>query len=252
MKITVVTLFPKMIEAFISESIIKRAIDKKIIEIKIINLREFTTDKYRTVDDKPYGGGTGMVLKIEPVFKAINEIKKNIIGKKNHYILTSPRGIKYDQKKAEELSRLDNIVIFCGHYEGFDERISAYFNEEISIGDYVLTGGEIAASVIIDSITRLIPNVLKKEEATQNESFLEIEINKLEKIVGENETIKFLKEKKKTVVKLLEYPQFTRPETFNGKKIPEILLSGNHKEIDKWRIKEAFLTTLKRRIDLLK
>lgn len=252
MKITVVTLFPKMIEAFISESIIKRAIDKKIIEIKIINLREFATDKYRTVDDKPYGGGTGMVLKIEPVFKAITEIKKNIIGKKNHYILTSPRGIKYDQKKAEELSRLDNIVIFCGHYEGFDERISAYFNEEVSIGDYVLTGGEIAASVIIDSITRLIPNVLKKEEATQNESFLEIEINKLEKIVGENETIKFLKEKKKTVVKLLEYPQFTRPETFNGKKIPEILLSGNHKEIDKWRIKEAFLTTLKRRIDLLK
>ncbi len=252
MKITVVTLFPKMIEAFISESIIKRAIDKKIIEIKIINLREFTTDKYRTVDDKPYGGGTGMVLKIEPVFKAITEIKKNIIGKKNHYILTSPRGIKYDQKKAEELSRLDNIVIFCGHYEGFDERISAYFNEEVSIGDYVLTGGEIAASVIIDSITRLIPNVLKKEEATQNESFLEIEINKLEKIVGENETIKLLKEKKKTVVKLLEYPQFTRPETFNGKKIPEILLSGNHKEIDKWRIKEAFLTTLKRRIDLLK
>lgn len=252
MKITVVTLFPKMIEAFISESIIKRAIDKKIIEIKIINLREFATDKYRTVDDKPYGGGTGMVLKIEPVFKAITEIKKNIIGKKNHYILTSPRGIKYDQKKAEELSRLDNIVIFCGHYEGFDERISAYFNEEVSIGDYVLTGGEIAASVIIDSITRLIPNVLKKEEATQNESFLEIEINKLEKIVGENETIKLLKEKKKTVVKLLEYPQFTRPETFNGKKIPEILLSGNHKEIDKWRIKEAFLTTLKRRIDLLK
>jgi len=233
MKISIITLFPDMISGFFEESIVKRAIEKKIVEIEIINLRDFAIDDYGTVDDRPYGGGAGMILRIEPIYNAIQSVisnfktsnSKKTIRKK---IITSPKGKIFDQRKAVELSKLDHLIIIAGHYEDVDARVLDYIDEEVSMGDFILTGGEIPASAIVDSIVRLIPGVLKKEKAIENESF---SIN--------NE-------------KILEYPQYTRPEEFKGLKVPKVLLSGNHKKIEKWQIKKAEEETFKKRPDFLK
>ena len=236
MKISIITLFPKMISGFFEESIVKRAIEKKLVEIEIINLRDFAIDDYGTVDDRPYGGGAGMILRVDVMHKALSKITNNklqITNKilnskiKTKTILTSPKGKIFDQKKAQEFSKLDHLIIVAGHYEDVDARALDYIDEEISMGDFVLTGGEIPASAIVDSVVRLISGVLKKDQATKNESF-----NIDDK-------------------KILEYPQYTRPEIFNNKKVPEVLLSGDHKKIDAWQIKKAYEETQKKRPDLL-
>jgi len=239
MKISIVTLFPKMISGFFEESIVKRAQDKKLVEIKLINLRDFAIDDYGSVDDRPYGGGVGMIMRVDVIYRALSKIqnlkskisnpnlKSKIINNKSKIILTSPKGRVFDQAKATEYSKLDQLAIIAGHYEGVDERVLDYIDEEISMGDFVMTGGEIAVAAITDSVVRLIRGVLTKNEATRQESF---SFNNK---------------------KLLEYPQYTRPENFRGKKVPEVLLSGNHKKIEDWRLKKAFQETSKKRKDLL-
>ncbi len=232
MKISIITLFPKMISGFFEESIVKRAVEKKLVEIEIINLRDFAIDDYGTVDDRPYGGGAGMILRVDVIHKAISKIKDQrlklqIKNQKEKTILTSPKGKVFDQKKAQEYSKLDHLIIVAGHYEDVDARVNDFIDEEISMGDFILTGGEIPASAIVDSIVRLIPGVLKKDKATINESF---NINDK---------------------KILEYPQYTRPEEFMGKKVPEVLLKGDHKKIEKWREEKAIEETKLKRPDLL-
>lgn len=228
MKITIITLFPDMIAGFIRESIIKRAVEKKLADVELVQLRDFAADSYGTVDGKPYGGGVGMVLRVDVLHRALESVKKNAPEKKAHVVLTSAKGAPYRQATAARFSKLEHLIIVAGHYEGVDERFLDYVDEEVSIGDFVMTGGEIAAAAIADSVVRLVPGVLKKEEATRIESFSQ--------------------EKGKT---LLEYPQYTRPEEFNGKKVPDILLSGHHKEIEKWRSGMAVRETEKKRPDLL-
>jgi len=221
MKIDVVTLFPKMFESPFDESIIKRAIKNKIIDLKIHNLRDFAIDNYGSVDDKPFGGDVGMLIRVEPVFNVLEKIKKeNKKFKNKKIILMSARGKKLDQKKIEELAKLDNLVLIAGHYEGMDQRISDYMvDEELSIGDYVLTGGEIPAMVIIDAVSRLLPGVLGKDHSSKNESWSEIEID------GKK-------------IRTEEYPQYTRPQEFMGHKVPEILLSGDPKKIKEWQLEQ--------------
>lgn len=223
MRIDILTLFPKMFKGPFDESIIKRAQEKGLVQINIHDLRQWGLTERRTVDERPYGGGVGMVLMVEPIFNALKELKKT----NTKVILLTPQGKTFNQKKAKELTKFDHLIFICGHYEGFDERIRQFLiDEEISIGDYVLTGGELPSMIITDTIIRLIPGVLEKEEATEFESF-------------SNEN-------------LLEYPQYTRPEEYNGWKVPEILLSGNHAEITKWRNEKALEKTRKIRPDLIK
>ncbi len=219
MKINILTLFPSMFKGPFDESIVKRAQDKGLIEIKIHDLRKWGLGQRRTVDDRPYGGGVGMVMMVEPVFNALNEIKT----KYSKVILLTPQGKTFNQEKARELSKEKEIILICGHYEGYDERIRNLADEEISIGDYVLTGGEIPAMAITDAVVRLIPKVLEKPQATEFESFSQ---------------------------NLLEYPQYTRPENFKEEKVPPVLLSGNHKEIEKWRKEKSYQKTVKIRPDL--
>ncbi len=226
MKISIITLFPNMISGFINESILKRAIDKGLVEIELINLRDFAQDKYKTVDDKPYGGGPGMVLRADVIWKALNKLEVKNKKLKVKKILTSPKGKTFNQQLAINYSKLDHLIIIAGHYEGVDERVLEYVDEDISLGDFVLTGGEIVAASIIDSVVRLIPGVLKKSEATIEESF------------------------SKTYP--LEYPQYTKPYEFEGKKVPQILLSGDHKKIKEWRLKKSYDLAKKLRPDLLK
>lgn len=221
MRIGVLTLFPEMFNGILTESILKRAQEKKKVRINIYNLRNWTHDARHSVDDKPYGGGPGMLIKPEPVFEACDELCR----KDTHVILLTPQGRKFDQKKAKQLSRCKDILLICGHYEGYDERIRSLADEEISIGDYVLTCGEIPAMVIIDSLTRLIPGVLGEKRSLKDESF------------NNN---------------LLEYPHYTRPKIYRGMKVPDILLSGDHKKIEKWRKIEAVKRTKRKRKDLLK
>ncbi len=226
MKISIITLFPEVFEPILNSSILKRAKQKNKVSFELINLRDFGEGKHKIVDDRPYGGGAGMILKAAILAKAL--------PKNGHIVLTSASGKPYKQAKAKEFSKLDHLVIVCGHYEGVDQRfIDKYVDEEISIGDYVLTGGEIPAMVIIDSITRLIPGVLEKPEAIENESF-------------SNYTLDARR------YTLLEYPHYTRPEVFEGKKVPKVLLSGNHGEIAKWRTQKSLAKTKKVRPDLLK
>lgn len=220
MRIKVLSLFPKMFDGILNESIIKRAIDDKKVNIDVIDLRSYSKDKHNKVDDTIYGGGAGMLIKCEPVFDAIDDLKT----KNTKVIMLSPDGVKYDQEKAYELSKEKNIILLCGHYEGFDERISTIVDEKISIGDYVLTGGEIPAMAIIDSVTRLLPGVIN-EESHINDSF-------------NND--------------LLDYPQYTKPQEYRGMKVPDVLLSGDHKKIDEWRKEEQIKKTKKQRPDLLK
>ena len=217
MNFTVITLFPQIFEGFIKESIVGRAISKKIINLTFINPRDFAKDKYKSVDDKPYGGGAGMVMKVETTVAAIESQKP-----KPYTILLSASGKKYTQKMAREFSKKKNIAIVCGHYEGIDARVEKFVDEVISVGDYVTTGGEVPAMAIIDSVTRLIPGSITENSLSQ-ESF------------DDN---------------LLEAPQYTRPEEFRGLKVPQVLLSGNHKQIEDWRKKEAKLRTKKFRPDL--
>jgi len=208
MKIDILTLFPEMFKGPFDESIIKRAQEKELVQINIHNLRNWTEDKHRTVDDRPFGGGKGMIIKIDIVDKAIQNLK----SKNTKVILLSPQGKVFTQKKAGELSKSEHLILIAGHYEGFDERIREHLiDEEISIGKYVLTGGELPAMIITDTIIRLIPGVLDKE-ATEKESF------------SKEDT--------------LDYPQYTKPQDYKGWTIPKILLSGNHAEIEKWRQKE--------------
>ena len=223
MNVTILTLFPEMFSGPFDHSIVKRAQEKGLITIDFVNIRDFASDNYKSVDDHPYGGGAGMVMRVDVVDRAIENAKCQMLNAKCKTILLDPQGTPYTQTKAQEFSRLDHLILLCGHYEGVDERIRSFVDEEISIGDYITTGGEIPAMVIVDSVTRLLPGVLKKEEATQTESFAPI----------------------------LEYPQYTRPETYGGMNVPEVLLSGNHAVIAKWRKKQATLRTKKRRPDLL-
>ncbi len=251
MRITIITLFPKTVGCFFEESIIKRAADKGSVEIEVIDLRKFAINEYGQVDDRPYGGGAGMILRIEPIRKALSKLKTQNSKLNTKTVLTSAKGKVYSQDKAAEYSKLDHLIIIAGHYEGVDERVLDYVDEEISMGDFVMTGGEITAGAIVDSVVRLIPRVLKKEEATQNESFFTVSINQLIEAIGETEILTKLKNKGVKNVKLLEYPQYTRPEDFEGKRVPEILLSGNHAEIEKWQLRKAYEETIKKRPDLL-
>ena len=224
MKIDILTLFPKMFDSVLGESMLKRAQDKGALKIKIHDLRRWTFDNHRSADDKPFGGGPGMVMKVEPVYLALKELGV-LGGKKARIILLTPQGKRLDQKSAKRISKGKGLVLICGHYEGVDERVRGLVDEEISIGDYILTCGEIPALVLIDSITRLIPGVLGSKDSLESESF-------------ENG--------------LLEYPHYTRPAEFEGMKVPEVLLSGDHKKIEEWRKKEAIKRTSQRRPDLLK
>ena len=218
MKINFLTIFPKYYDAFKSESIVAKAIQKKIIDINVIDFREFTLHKQKKVDDEIYGGGSGMLLMIEPIDRALASIKE-----KTKIILLTPQGKPFNQKLANELAKEESITLIAGRYEGFDERISNLVDEEISIGDYVLTGGELPSMIVADAIIRLVPNVIKKESFT-NDSFQK---------------------------NLLDYPQYTRPANYKGMKVPEVLLNGNHKEIEKWREDMAIKNTKKKRPDLL-
>jgi tRNA (guanine37-N1)-methyltransferase len=219
LKINILTLFPGMFEGFTGESIIKRAIAAGILEINIINIRDFAEGKHKQCDDMPFGGGAGMVLKPEPLFKALNTIPKSKV------IYTSPQGERFNQEKAKSLAKEEEITIIAGHYEGIDERvIDRFVDEEISIGDYVLTGGEIPAMVIADAVARLIPGVLGNSASFENDSFYS---------------------------GLLDHPHYTRPEEYEGMKVPDILMSGHHKNIDKWRLKESLKRTLERRADIM-
>ncbi|MBU1091107.1 MAG: tRNA (guanosine(37)-N1)-methyltransferase TrmD [Candidatus Omnitrophica bacterium] len=225
MRIDIITIFPKMFEPVLSESMIKRARAKGKVKIQLYDLRDYTSNKHRKVDDRPFGGGSGMVMTPEPVFNAVESIKSSSRIRKSKVILLSPQGKKLDQKAAKRLSKYKQLILICGHYEGVDDRIrQRLVDEEISIGDYVLTGGELPAMVLVDSLVRLIPGVLGDKNSLNFESF---EGN------------------------LLEYAHYTRPSDFRGIRVPAILLSGDHKKIEAWRKKEAIRKTRRRRPDLL-
>ena len=219
MKIDILTLFPNMFDGFLDESIIKRAQENNKVEINIYDIRAYTTDPHKKVDDYQFGGGEGMVLMPQPVFDAVRSIKTD----DSHIVLMTPQGIKYNQAKAHELLNYKHLILICGHYEGFDERIRSLVDEEISIGDFVLTGGELPSMVISDSVIRLLDGVIN-EESYKNDSFED---------------------------GLLDYPVYTKPVDFEGMKVPEVLLSGHHENIRKWRLEERIKRTKERRPDLL-
>ena len=234
MKIDIITLFPEFFDGLKEHSIVGRAIGNGKVEIKMHNLRKWAVDSYGTVDDHPYGGGPGMVLRFDVLLRALNDVKNEIKAAKSiepKVILLTPQGEVYKQKKALELSKIENLILICGHYEGFDERIREYVDLELSIGDYVLTGGELAAMIVIDSVSRLLPGVLGDDMSSHDESHSPSDIS------GQA---------------LLEYPQYTRPPEHDGKKVPEILMSGNHPKIESWRKEQSIIKTKVRRPDLLK
>jgi len=233
MRIDIITLFPEFFEGIKDYSIVGRAIGSKRIELVTHNLRDWASDKYKSVDDHPYGGGPGMVLRFDVLLKALKNVKakSKIQNNKSKTILLTPQGQVYKQKMVQELTKETNLILICGHYEGFDERIREYVDIEISVGDYVLTGGEIPAMVIVDSVVRLLPGVLGDDKSSIDESH--------SPSTSSGST------------RLLEYPQYTRPEEYDGKSVPKILLGGNHKEIDAWRKEQAEERTKVRRPDLL-
>ncbi len=239
-----------MIEGFFAESIIKRAQEKGLVEIDILNIRDFASDSYKTVDDKPYGGGAGMVLKVDVLHRALSKFK--VQSSKFKVVLTSAKGKPFNQKKAQEFSKLEHLVLIAGHYEAVDERFLEEVDEEVSMGDFVMTGGEITVSAIVDSVVRLLPGVLKNDEASVIESFHTYSLDDVISAVGESEVLNKLKKKGVKEVQLLEYPHYTRPEEFDGKKVPEILLNGHHADIEKWRLQKSFEETLQKRPDLLR
>lgn len=220
------TLFPDIFKAYIGESMMKKAVENSILEVELYNIRDFSENKHKKVDDYPFGGGAGMVMTPQPIFSTYEYIVEKYGLENPRVIYLSPKGKVFNQKIAKSLSLENDIIFLCGHYEGVDQRIiDLIVTDEISIGDYVLTGGELPALVMIDSIARLVPGVLNRSESHEDESF-------------ENH--------------LLEYPQYTRPRSFNGLEVPEVLLSGNHKKIDEWRFEESQKITLERRPDLIK
>lgn len=219
MRITVLTLFPEYFDSFAATSIIKRALEKKKVEFETINFREYTKDRHNNVDDTICGGGAGMLLMCQPIVDCIRAVR----SERSLVVMLSPQGIPFSQSKAREMIAYDHIILLCGHYEGFDERIRDYVDMELSIGDYILTGGEAGALVVSDALIRLVDGVIRKD-SHEDDSF-------------ENE--------------LLEYPQYTRPIDFEGKKVPDVLLSGHHENIRKWRLKESLRKTLHRRPELL-
>ena len=222
MRIHILTLFPNMLSGPFSESIIKRAVDRGLVEIVLYNIRDYTSDRHHVVDDYPYGGGQGMVLKPEPIFAAVESTKNE---SEVPVILLTPQGRLFNQMVAEELARYGEMILMCGHYEGVDERVREHLvTDEISIGDYVLSGGELAAMVIVDAVVRQLPGALGAEEAVREDSHSS---------------------------GLLEYPQYTRPRIFQGWEVPQVLLSGNHAEIASWRREQSIMRTLRRRPDLL-
>lgn len=225
MKIDVLTLFPRMFEGPTGESIIGKAVDKGLVDITISNFRDYSDNKHQTVDDYPYGGGSGMLLKIQPIYDNIRAIKKTSPETKKRIILLDPAGKTFDQAMAEEFSKEEHLVFICGHYEGYDERIRTLVTDEVSLGDYVLTGGELGAMVMIDATIRLLPNVLGNQTSAQTDSYS---------------------------TGLLEHPQYTRPAEYKGMKVPEVLMNGNHKLIEEWQLKESLKRTYQRRPDLLK
>lgn len=249
MKITILTLFPEMVSGFFRESIVKRAIERKQVEIEVVNIREFATDAHRTVDDKPYGGGAGMVLRVDVLERALSSL--TVTAGKPTVVLTSAKGQRFSQRKAQEYSKRDHLVLVAGHYEAVDERFLSRVDEEISLGDFVMTGGEIAAAAVADAVVRLLPGVLKKEEATAEESFRWYVVSDLLKICGDDKVLSHLANNGITEVQLLEYPHYTRPEDWKGERVPEVLLTGNHAAIEQWRITQALEMTKKLRPDLL-
>jgi len=221
--IDILSLFPNIFTGYLSEGLITKAITEGIVSVSVHNIRDWTHDRHRTADDKPYGGGAGMIMKVEPVVSALKELKRV----NTHTILLSPRGARFDQEKARSLAKVDHLILICGHYEGVDQRVAdCYADEEVSIGDYILSGGEPAAIVVVDALTRLVPGFVGNEQSLENESF-------------EGEP------------KLLEFPQYTRPKIFEGHAVPDILLRGNHKEIEEWRKKKSMEITKLRRPDLI-
>lgn len=223
MNIHVLSLFPDMFEGVFGSSILKKAQEKGAVQMNVTDFRSFSQNKHNQVDDYPYGGGAGMVLKPEPLFHAVEDLVAQ--GKKPRIILMCPQGERYDQKKAEELAQEEDLIFLCGHYEGYDERIREYLvTDEISIGDFVLTGGELAAMTVIDSVVRLLPGVLGQEASHVNDSFS---------------------------TGLLEHPHYTRPADFRGMKVPDVLMSGNHAKIEQWRMEQSLKRTFERRPDLL-
>lgn len=241
MQITILSLFPQTILPFLNNSILKQAQQKKLASFNLINWRDFAIDKHKTVDDHPYGGGAGMLLMIEPIVKALRFAEKKFGPA--YKILLSPQGQLWDQAQARQTVKKQpqHLLLLCGHYEGFDERILEYIDEQISIGDYVLSGGEAAAIVLVDSLVRLLPGVLKKEAATVEETFMQIDKNELFELTKDKTVLKQPGKK----ISLLEYPQFTKPEVFEGKAVPKVLLSGNHQQIHKWRLTKAWEKTKK-------
>lgn len=224
MKIDVLTLFPRMFEGPMGESIIGKAVEKNLLEINVSNFRDYSDNKHQSVDDYPYGGGAGMLLKVQPIYDNLQSIEELSPETKKRVILLDPAGKPFDQKMAEEFSKEEHLVFICGHYEGYDERIRSLVTDEVSLGDYVLTGGELGAMVMIDATVRLLPDVLGNKLSAQTDSHS---------------------------TGLLEHPQYTRPAEFNGMKVPEVLTNGNHKLIDEWQQKESLRRTLKRRPDML-
>lgn len=226
MRIDILSLFPDMFQATLGESIIGRAQEDGFLDINVTDFRNYTTDKHNHVDDAPFGGGAGMLLQAQPIYDAMDAIDKEIEGKypRGRVILMDPAGRKFDQKYAQELSQEEHLTFICGHYEGYDERIRNLVTDEASLGDYVLTGGELAAMVMIDATVRFVPGVLGNQASPMGDSFSN---------------------------GLLEYPQYTRPADFRGMEVPEVLTSGNHQKIKEWRMKESLRRTLERRPDLL-
>ncbi|MFL8581252.1 tRNA (guanosine(37)-N1)-methyltransferase TrmD, partial [Clostridioides difficile] len=226
MRFHIMTLFPEIFNSYMDESIMKRAVEKGIIEVHIYNIRDFSNNKHKKVDDYPFGGGAGMVMTPQPIYDTYKHIITTHNINNPSVIYLTPKGKVYNQSMAKQMSLKEDIILLCGHYEGIDERIiDLIVTDEISIGDYVLTGGELPALIMIDSISRLIPGVLNQEESFEEESFKD---------------------------NLLEYPHYTRPRDFEGLKVPEVLLSGNHKKIDEWRREESIRITKERRFDLYK
>ncbi|SFI22763.1 MULTISPECIES: tRNA (guanosine(37)-N1)-methyltransferase TrmD [unclassified Bacillus (in: firmicutes)] len=224
MKIDILTLFPEMFTGVFGSSILKKAQEKEAVQLRVVNFRDYSTNKHNSVDDYPYGGGAGMVLTPQPIFDAVEELTKET-ERKPRVVLMCPQGERFTQKKAEELAEEEHLIFICGHYEGYDERVREHLvTDEISIGDYVLTGGELASMVITDSVVRLLPDVLGNEQSQIEDSFS---------------------------TGLLEHPHYTRPADFRGMKVPDVLLSGNHKYIEEWRQKESLRRTFMRRPDLL-
>jgi tRNA (guanine37-N1)-methyltransferase len=235
MRFDVLTLFPPMFDSYVGQSLLKKAIEGKLVEVATHDIRDWSRDKHHKVDDRPFGGGPGMVLRVEPVVECVEAVQqlpwKSGAAQPGHLVVLSPRGRTLNQQVVEELAGRSRLLLLCGRYEGFDQRVFDILQpDEISLGDYILNGGEVAAMAVIDAVIRLVPGVLGDDESSQNDSFSE-------QRGGER--------------RILEFAQYTRPREFRGHEVPEVLLNGNHQQIERWRAEQSYLTTRKRRADLI-